>query len=79
MSVLMHGFPNLERLRCDHPVCDELATNLIHTKDKDEREGERFACTTHCAQMQIGQPNVKVEKLKVAGERNRPKGTSEAK
>lgn len=76
MSVLGFGVPHREGLRCDHPVCMEYATHRLlfkafSTPKGDQPERETFACNDHAAQLQIGQPIERVEKLKVAGERNR--------
>lgn len=73
MSVLKFGVPNSESLRCDHPVCNELATHLLLIGPKKEGAIERFACNDHAAQMQIGLAITGVERLKKAGERNQPK------
>jgi hypothetical protein len=74
MSVLRYGFPNRESLRCDNPVCDELAQHcMILTETNTKGDPVLvFACNTHNAQLQVGRPIKRVERLKVAGERNLP-------
>lgn len=75
MSVLKFGLPARERLRCENPICDELAQWRIALTVKEEGVNapeEIFACTVHSAQLQIGRPVVRVEKLTEPGERNRP-------
>jgi hypothetical protein len=75
MSVLQFNMPTREGLRCDHPVCYELATNRIELSGYEPGNTlkEIWACTVHCAQLQIGKPINGVQKLRMPGERNTPK------
>jgi hypothetical protein len=74
MSVLRYGFPNRENLRCENPICNELAEHRIVLRSMEGTRDptEAFACTAHSAQLQIGRPIIRIEKLKIAGERNVP-------
>jgi hypothetical protein len=49
-----------------------LLFKAMSTIKGDQPERELFACNEHAAQLQIGQPVERVERLKLAGERNRP-------
>lgn len=56
-QVLQYGFPNAERLLCDNPACEELATHIAQVYAGDTSR-EVFGCKTHFNQLLLGQ-NVK--------------------
>jgi hypothetical protein len=68
-QVLGFGFPAGERLRCDNPICDELAE---HSAKASGPDGDRdiFGCTTHFEQLLSNQNVTQRTKLKKPGERN---------
>jgi hypothetical protein len=69
-QVLGFGFPAGERLRCDNPICDELADHLGKAAAPDG-EKEIFGCTTHFDQLCTGYVNITSRvKLRKPGERN---------
>ena len=70
-QVMGFGFPAGERLRCDNPVCDELAVNMAKVSDKDGGERDVCGCDVHFEQLLKGHANVlKRVKLRKPGERN---------
>lgn len=72
MSVLRYGFPQSDRLRCDHPTCEEPATALLACQANIAGgvDQEVFACDNHAQQLQIGRRVNKEERLRIPGERN---------
>jgi hypothetical protein len=81
-QVLGFGFPAGARLRCDHPMCDELAEHTAKTPGPDG-EKEIFGCSAHFEQMITRLHLSQRVKLRKPGERNpgelpatRPSGQS---
>ena len=68
-QVLNYGFPQGERMYCDNPVCNELATNLAKTPSA-EGEREIFGCPVHFDQLLTGQSVLRRIKLNKPGYRN---------
>lgn len=68
-QVMGFGFPGGERLRCDNPVCDELAVNLAKVSGPSG-EKEVCGCTEHFDQLLTGQSVLNRIRLKKPGERN---------
>lgn len=68
-QVLQYGFPTGERLRCDNPLCDELAEHTAKIASSDG-EKEIFGCSTHIEQLCTDRMVTQMRKLKKPGERN---------
>lgn len=68
-QVLQYGIPSGFRLRCDNPICDELADSLAKVAHP-EGEREVFGCKQHFTQLIAGQNIVRVIRLMKPGERN---------
>lgn len=68
-QVLQFGIPHGFRLRCDNPVCDELADNIAKVSRGDETH-EVFGCKTHFNQLVADQNVTRVIVLNKPGERN---------
>lgn len=69
-QVLNYGLPHGERLRCENPVCDELAEHLVKTPGADG-DREILGCATHIDQLCVGQNVTSRIKLRKPGERNK--------
>jgi hypothetical protein len=70
-QVLNFGFPQGERLRCDNPLCDELANRIAKVPNAlGDGDREIFGCTTHFDQLIWGQRVIQHIKLVKEGERN---------
>jgi hypothetical protein len=65
MSALLYKIPPLARVLCNHPVCQEPATFLVHPKD--DKPGIP-SCTPHLDQYHV--PGVRLEKLLTVGKLN---------
>lgn len=68
-QVLGYGFPHGDRLRCENPICDELAEHLAKVPGP-EGEREILGCNTHFEQLCTGQQVKERVKLRKPGERN---------
>lgn len=66
-QVLKYGLPSNERVVCDHPICEELATHQITQKTGDHRVS--FACTEH-VKPYLDTTFRSIEQLKVPGKLN---------
>ncbi len=67
-QVLQYGIPKAERLQCEHPTCETLATLQVRYVGTDE---SKFCCRDHLGNF-TGNPTKKIRlvHLRKPGERN---------
>lgn len=69
-QVLKYGVPLGERIQCEAPGCDELATRQFTINGATHID--RFSCEGHAKQITQGLSVARYVKLVVPGERNVP-------
>lgn len=74
-QVLKYGVPGSDRLVCDNPVCEELATHLLTvvngSGDATQPTKEICACPAHLEHLMGAYQLQRFRRLRVPGERDR--------